>query len=88
MTDKLARSSKSEIILYQTEDGRTTINVRLEDEMVWLTQVGMAELLQTSVPNASMHLRNIFHEGELHPESVVKDYFTLPPTGPKEDTVL
>ena len=47
--------SPSEIILYQTEDGRNRIEVRLEDETVWLSQAAMAELFQTSVPNISMH---------------------------------
>ena len=50
---------KSEIILYQTEDNRTRIEVRLENETVWLTQNQMAELFQTSIPNVSMHIRTI-----------------------------
>ena len=55
----------TEIILYQTEDGQTKIQVRLEDDTEWLTQSQMAELFQTSIPNVSMHIRNIFREGEL-----------------------
>ena len=55
-----ANKSPSEIIIYQTEDGQTTINVRLEDESVWLTQMSMTELFQTSKQNISLHLRNIF----------------------------
>ena len=56
---------KSELILYQTEDNRTRIEVRLENETVWLTQNQMAELFQTSIPNVSMYIRNIFNDSEL-----------------------
>ncbi len=81
MSDKLDLPSRSEIVLYQTEDGRTTVSVRLEDETVWLSQLAMAELFQTSVPNVSMHLRNIFREGELHPDSVVQEFLTTAADG-------
>ncbi len=67
----------SEIILYQTEDGRNKIEVRLENENVWLTQQLMAELFQTTVPNISMHIRNIYADGELVPEATVKDFLTV-----------
>ncbi len=70
-----------EIVLYQTEDQQTRIQVRLENETVWLTQTQMAELFQTSVPNVSMHIRNIFAEGELRPESVVKEFLTTAADG-------
>jgi hypothetical protein len=63
-----------EIILYQTEDGQTRIECRLENENIWLTQAQMAELFQTSVPNVSMHIRNILAEKELREESVVKEF--------------
>lgn len=65
--------NKSEIILYQTTDGATQIDVRLENETVWLNQKQMAELFQTSVPNINMHLKNIFEEGELDPEATIKN---------------
>jgi len=68
--------NKSEIILYRTEDGRSRISVRLEDGAVWLTQAQMTELFQVSKPNISMHIRNIFREGELQESSVVKEYLT------------
>ncbi len=67
---------QSSLILYQTEDGQTRVQVRLEDETVWLTQKLMAELFQTSVPNVSMHIRNVFAEGELPAGSVVKEFLT------------
>ena len=58
-------SDKSEIIIYQTEDGLTKIDVRLEDDTVWLTQAEMAELFQKNVSTISRHIQNIFEEGEL-----------------------
>jgi hypothetical protein len=56
---------KSEIILYQTEDGRTRVQCRFENETVWMTQALMAELFQTTPQNITLHLRAIYAEGEL-----------------------
>ena len=67
----------SEIILYQTEDGRNRIEVRLENETVWLTQQLMAELFKTTVPNISMHVRNIYADGELTSEATLKKFLTV-----------
>jgi len=67
MTDKPA----SELILYQTEDGRTRIQCRFEDETLWLTQAQMAELFQTSIPNINLHLKTIFEEDELIQEATI-----------------
>jgi len=50
---------KNEIIIYQTQDGQTKIDVRLENETVWLTQNQMAELFQTTKQNVSLHIKNI-----------------------------
>ncbi len=77
---------KSEIILYQTEDNATRIEVRLENETVWLSQNQMAELFQTSIPNVSMHIRNIFKDNELQPDSVVKEFLTTAADGKKYQT--
>ena len=55
----------SDLILYQTEDGRTRIQCRFENETVWHTQQHMAELFQTTQQNVSLHVRNIYEEGEL-----------------------
>jgi len=63
----------SEILLYQTANGEIKIDVRLEDETVWLNQKQMADLFQTTVPNINMHLKNIFEEGELEPISTIKN---------------
>ncbi|MFA4875305.1 MAG: RhuM family protein [bacterium] len=66
-------ASASEILLYQTEDGRSEIQVRFDDGSVWLTQAQMAELFQTTKQNISLHLKNIFDDEELEPHSVVKE---------------
>ena len=75
---------KSELILYQTEDGKSRLEVRFEVETVWLTQLQMAELFQTSVPNINMHLRNIFSEGELLPEATIKDFLIVQQEGSRK----
>jgi len=58
-------SEKSKIIIYQTEDGKTRVEVRFEYENVWLAQKLMAELFQTTVANINTHLKNIFQSREL-----------------------
>ena len=70
-----------EIILYQTEDGKTIIDVRFEDETVWLTQAQLCELYQTSKSNISEHIKHIFAEGELTEESVVRKFRTTASDG-------
>ena len=55
----------SGILIYQTEDGHTKIDVKFEDETVWLTQAQLCELYQTSKSNISEHIKYIFEEGEL-----------------------
>jgi len=65
--------AKGEILLYQTEDNGTRIEVRLQGETVWLTQAQMAELFQTTKQNISLHAKNVFEEGELEPKATVKD---------------
>ncbi|OGV68180.1 MAG: hypothetical protein A2498_15015 [Lentisphaerae bacterium RIFOXYC12_FULL_60_16] len=78
----------SEIILYQTEDGRNRIEVRLENETVWLTQQLMAELFQTTKQNIGQHLKNVFAEGELRQDSVVKKSFTTAVDGKQYETLF
>jgi hypothetical protein len=75
------RAPDSAILFYQTEDGGSRIEVRLEDNTVWLSQALLAELFQTSVPNISMHIRNILEEGELRRDSVVKNCLTTAADG-------
>jgi hypothetical protein len=76
--------SNSEILLYQTEDGQTKIEVRLEEETVWLSQAQMVELFQTTKQNISLHIKNIYEEGELEEISTVKDYLTVQTEGKRE----
>jgi len=78
--------NNSEILLYQTEDGQTKIDVRLEDETVWLNQKQMVALFQTTKQNVSLHIRNVFKEGELDEKSVVKDYLTTAADGKNYST--
>jgi hypothetical protein len=72
-----APSSQSEFILYQTEDGRTRIQCRLDDETLWLTQIQIAELFQTTVPNINLHLKAIYAEGELVAEATIKSHLIV-----------
>jgi hypothetical protein len=83
MTDHLPekRPPSSEILFYQTEDGRNRIEVRLEDNTVWLSQSLMAELFQTTKQNISLHIQNIYSEGELVREGTVKEYLTVQQEG-------
>ena len=76
----------TQILLYQTEDRRTRIEVRLENETVWLNQLQMSELFQTSKQNVSLHIQNIFQERELEEGSVVKEYLTTAADGKKYPT--
>ena len=78
--------SGSELVLYQTEDGSTRVEVRLENETVWLTQNQMAELFESSIPNVSIHIRNICQEGELRQDSVVKELLTTAADGKNYQT--
>ena len=66
----------SEIIIYQTDDGQTKIDVKFEDETVWLTQAQLCELYQTSKSNISEHIKHIFEEGELEENTVVRKFRT------------
>lgn len=63
-----------EIIIYQSDDGLTNIEVKIQDETVWLTQQQLVELYQSSKSNVSEHIKHIFEEGELDEESVVRKF--------------
>ena len=75
---------KGEIILYQREDGAVQIDVRVEDETVWLTQQQIAELFDTTKQNVNLHIQNIFNEEELLPEATVKKSLTVQNEGTRE----
>jgi hypothetical protein len=74
-------SAKGELILYQTEDGRTKIEVHLQGETVWLTINQMAELFQVDKSGISRHLKNIYETGELSPEATVANFATVQDEG-------
>lgn len=77
-------NNNSEIILYQTEDGTTKIEVRLENETVWLSQAQIGELFQKAKATISEHLKNIFEEGELQEGSTVRKFRTVQYEGKRE----
>ena len=74
------------IVIYQTEDGQTQIDVRLENDTVWLTQAQMVELFQTTKQNVSLHVGNVYKEGELEQEATVKEYLTVQNEGNRKVT--
>lgn len=73
-----------EIVVFQAEDGSSRIRVLLEDETVWLTQIQIAELFQTTVANINIHLKHIYDEEELSRESTVKDYLIVRQEGSRQ----
>jgi hypothetical protein len=78
--------NQSTILIYQTEDGVTKIETRLLDETVWLTQAQLGDLFQKSKSTISEHLKNIFQEGELNENSVVRNFRTTASDGKTYDT--
>jgi len=76
--------NKSELLIYRSQDGLIRIDVRLEDETVWLTQKLMAELFQTTIPNINMHLKSIYQEGELEEEATIKDFLIVQKEGSRK----
>ena len=78
--------TNSNILIYQTEDGQTKIQTRLEDETVWLTQAQLCELFQKSKATISEHIKNIFLEGELAEDSVVRKFRTTAEDGKNYNT--
>lgn len=73
--------NENKVIIYTANDGKTRIDVRLEEETLWLTQAQMCELYQTSKSNVSEHIKHIFEEGELNKESVVRNFRTTAADG-------
>ncbi|WP_404450654.1 virulence RhuM family protein [Virgibacillus necropolis] len=73
--------NETNLLIYQTEEGNTKIDVRLENETVWMTQNAIAELYQSTKQNISLHVKNIFEEKELDEDSVVKFYLTTAKDG-------
>lgn len=80
----MENQNKGDIVIYQTQDGLTKINVKFEDETVWLTQAQLVELYQSSKANISEHIKHIFEEGELTEESTVRKFRTVQIEGKRE----
>ena len=81
MNGDMSMASAGELVMFRTDDGATRIEVRLVDETVWLTQAQMVELFQSSKANVSEHIRNVFAEGELEEDSVVRKFRTTAADG-------
>lgn len=75
---------QGQFLVYRAENGQTKVEVRLEGETAWLTQAHMAELFQTTVPNVSMHLRNIYAEGEWQAAATVKEFLIVRQEGNRQ----
>jgi hypothetical protein len=75
---------ENQIEIYKSSDGETQIEVKFEQDTVWLTQKIMADLFQTTVPNINMHLSNVFSDGELLEEATIKDFLIVRMEGKRE----
>jgi len=76
--------NNTEILIYQMEDGTTKIDVRLENETVWMTQKAIAELYQTTPQNITLHIKNIYEEEGLLEEATCKNYLQVQNEGKRE----
>src|SRR5215218_5591301 len=76
--------SMDNLILYTTEDGRSQITLRAQEQTVWLTQLEIAELFDATKQNISLHLKNVFEDGELDPAATVKESLTVQTEGSRE----
>jgi hypothetical protein len=84
MSEHLPAPNEGDILLYQTEDGQTRIEVQLVDETVWLSQKQMAELFQKDVRTVNEHIRNVFDEGELPPDSTIRNFRMVQTEGKRQ----
>ncbi len=78
--------SEENVVVYRTEDSTLELDVQLKDETVWFTQQQMASLFNSTIPNVSMHIRNIYKEGELDKEATVKDFLIVQNEGGRQVT--
>ena len=86
MADKIGTDEYGEILIYQTDDGQTNIEVKIEDDTVWLTQQQMSELFQTSRTNVVEHIKHIYEEGELDGISTCRNFRQVRKEGNREVT--
>lgn len=80
------KRSENQVIIYETDDGKARIDVRFEEENVWLTQKLLADLFETTIANINMHLKNIFQQKELDENSVIKDFLITASDGKQYKT--
>lgn len=76
--------NETELLIYQTEDGRVKLDVRLSNETLWMTQSDMAKLFQCSTDNISLHLKNIYEEGELRQEATTEEFSVVRQEGERQ----
>ena len=76
--------SKGEMLLYSTADGEVKLDVRLENETMWMTQADMAQLFQTTPQNVTIHLKNIYEEEELLQEATCKESLQVRKEGERQ----
>lgn len=86
MADKIGTDEYGEILIYQTDDGQTNIEVKIEDDTVWLTQQQMSELFQTSRTNVVEHIKHIYEDGELDEISTCRNFRQVRKEGNREVT--
>ena len=86
MADKIRTGECGEILIYQTDNGQTNIEVKIEDDTVWLTQQQMSELFQTSRTNVVEHIKHIYEEGELDEISTCRNFRQVRKEGNREVT--
>ncbi|MBR2168514.1 MAG: hypothetical protein IJ920_09465 [Paludibacteraceae bacterium] len=76
--------TKESVVVYRSADNAVQLDVQLADETVWLTQAQMAMLFDSTKQNVSLHINNIYKEGELSKEATVKDYLTVQNEGGRQ----
>ena len=81
MNERNNNMEENNIIIYNTDDGKAKVVLYAKDGNIWMNQNQLAELFDTSIPNISMHISNILNEGELHKNSVIKEYLTTASDG-------
>ncbi|SUD62076.1 putative DNA-binding protein [Ectopseudomonas oleovorans] len=84
MSREPGAGNTGDILLYESQEGRLRLEVRLQDETLWLTQQQLAELFQTTQQNVSQHIRNIYDEGELEPAATHKKFLSVRREGRRE----
>lgn len=78
----------NKIVIYQTEDGRTQLDVKLENETVWLTQAQLVQLFDSSKANVSEHIKHIYEDDELDADSTVRKFRTVQTEGKRHNSIL